>query len=73
MLTPRSEGVLMGARRPYYLLADSTDGQQKEGEVSKSIPSEAPTHGDIRQGFVYERVPHIQLKSIAKNTEIDVI
>jgi adenine-specific DNA-methyltransferase len=30
-------------------------------------------HGDVRQGFVYERVPHITLKSIANNAEIDVI
>jgi adenine-specific DNA-methyltransferase len=30
-------------------------------------------HGNIRHGFVYERVPHITLKSIANNTEIDVI
>jgi adenine-specific DNA-methyltransferase len=30
-------------------------------------------HGNIRQGFVYERVPHITLKSIANNAEIDVI
>ena len=64
---------IMGARYPYYLLADSRDGQIKEGEVSGKIPKEAPTHNDIRQGFVYERVPHITLKSIANNTEIDVI
>jgi len=64
---------IMGARYPYYLLADSRDGQQKEAEVTRSVPSEAPTHGDIRQGFVYERVPHITLKSIANNAEIDVI
>ena len=64
---------IMGARYPYYLLADSKDGQQKEAEVTHSIPSEAATHGDIRQGFVYERVPHITLKSIANNAEIDVI
>ena len=30
-------------------------------------------HGNIRHGFVYERVPHITLKSIANNAEIDVI
>ena len=36
-------------------------------------PSSQPTHGDIRHGFVYERVPHITLKSIANNAEIDVI
>ena len=38
-----------------------------------SRPPTAPTHGDIRQGFVYERVPHVTLKSIANNAEIDVI
>ena len=64
---------VMGARYPYYLLADSKDGQQKEAEVTRTAPSETPTGGDIRQGFVYERVPHITLKSIANNAEIDVI
>jgi adenine-specific DNA-methyltransferase len=64
---------LMGARYPYYLLADSRDGQIKEAEVNRTAPSVAPTRGDIRQGFVYERVPHITLKSIANNAEIDVI
>ncbi len=64
---------VMGARYPYYLLADSAEGQRKEAELSRSSPSESPTYGDIRQGFVYERVPHITLKSIANNTEIDVI
>src|SRR5207237_3542945 len=64
---------IMGARYPYYLLADSPEGQRKEGEVSRTPPKETPTRGDIRQGFVYERVPHITLKSIANNAEIDVI
>jgi adenine-specific DNA-methyltransferase len=64
---------IMGARYPYYLLADSRDGQIKEGEVARKVPSEASTHGNIRQGFVYERVPHVTLKSIANNAEIDVI
>ena len=64
---------IMGARYPYYLLADSPEGQRKEAEVTRKAPTEAPTHGDVRQGFVYERVPHITLKSIANNAEIDVI
>jgi len=64
---------IMGARYPYYLLADSRDGQLKEAEITRTAPSEAPTRGDIRHGFVYERVPHITLKSIANNAEIDVI
>jgi adenine-specific DNA-methyltransferase len=64
---------IMGARYPYYLLADSPEGQLKEAEITRSAPSTQPTHGSIRQGFVYERVPHITLKSIANNAEIDVI
>ena len=64
---------VMGARYPYYLLADSPEGRQKEAEVTQTVPSDNPTGGDIRQGFVYERVPHITLKSIANNAEIDVI
>lgn len=64
---------LMGARYPYYLLADSVDGQRKEGEITRTPPKSAVTHGSIRQGFVYDRVPHITLKSIANNAEIDVI
>ncbi len=64
---------IMGARYPYYLLADSRDGQLKEAEVTRTAPSTQPMHGNIRHGFVYERVPHITLKSIANNAEIDVI
>ena len=64
---------VMGARYPYYLLADSSEGRHKEGEISGKVPSDTPTYNDIRQGFVYERVPHTTLKSIANNAEIDVI
>ncbi|MGE3274952.1 MAG: site-specific DNA-methyltransferase [Vicinamibacterales bacterium] len=64
---------IMGARYPYFLLADSPDGRRKEAEITRTVPSEAPTRGDIRHGFVYERLPHITLKSIANNAEIDVI
>ncbi|MGB7404734.1 MAG: site-specific DNA-methyltransferase [Pacificimonas sp.] len=64
---------LMSARYPWYLLADSPEGRVKEGELSLRPPPGTPTHGDIRQGFVYERVPHITLKSIANNERIDDI
>ena len=64
---------IMGARFPYYLLADSRDGQLKEAAIRGSAPSAQLTGGDIRQGFVYERVPHVTLKAIANNAEIDVI
>ncbi|MDP2334819.1 MAG: site-specific DNA-methyltransferase [Reyranella sp.] len=64
---------IMGARYPYYLLADSREGQLREAEVSRTTPSSQPVQGNIRHGFVYERVPHIMLSSIANNAEIDVI
>jgi len=63
----------MGARYSYYLLADSPEGQRKEAEITQAAPRSAPTRGDIRHGFVYERVPHITLKSITNNAEIDVL
>jgi len=65
---------IMGARYPYYLLADSPEGQQKEAQITGARgPSTQPTYGNIRQGFVYERVPHITLKAIANNAEIDIL
>jgi adenine-specific DNA-methyltransferase len=64
---------LMSARYPYYLLADTPEGRRKEQEVSGKLLPEIETHGDIRLGFVYERAPHVTLKSIANNAEIDVI
>ena len=64
---------IMGARYPFYLLADSPEGQRKEAEVTRSLPSIKPTRGSVRQGFVCERVPHIMLSTIVSNAEIDVI
>ena len=64
---------LMSARYPWYLLADSREGRVKEAALTQTIPPETPVHNDIRQGFVYERVPHITLKSIANNPLIDDI
>ena len=64
---------IMGSRYPYYFLADSLEGRQKEAELTRSIPSPEAVSHNIRQGFVYERIPHVTLKSIANNTEIDTI
>ena len=71
--TALARSRLMGARYPYYLLADSVEGRRKEAEITQSSPRSAATGGDIRYGFVYERVPHVTLKSIASNAEIDVL
>ena len=64
---------IMGARYQYYLLADSKEGREKERVISGKLQPDSQTHGDIRQGFVYDRAPHIMLKTIANNAEIDVI
>ncbi len=64
---------IMGTRYSYYLLADSREGQIKEAKIACTPPNTQPVQGNIRHGFVYERVPHVTLKSIANNAEIDVI
>ncbi|HZL28925.1 MAG TPA: site-specific DNA-methyltransferase [Acidobacteriaceae bacterium] len=61
---------LMSGRFPYYFLADSTDGIRKEAEVSGIVPPPYATDNDIKKGFVYKRVPHVTLKSIANNAEM---
>ncbi|MEE4349572.1 MAG: site-specific DNA-methyltransferase, partial [Pacificimonas sp.] len=64
---------IMGARYPWYLLADSREGQVKEGEITRLPPRDTPTRGRIRQGFVYDRESRIMLRDITKNAEIDTI
>jgi adenine-specific DNA-methyltransferase len=44
---------IMGARYPYYLLADSKEGQVKEAEVTRTAASTKPVQNNIRMGFVY--------------------
>jgi adenine-specific DNA-methyltransferase len=62
---------LMAAKYPYYLLADSADGQRKDAEVTGQVAGlGAPVTNDVRKGFVYKRVPHVTLKSIANNPDI---
>jgi adenine-specific DNA-methyltransferase len=61
---------LMSARYPYYLLADSPEGLQKEVDLTGQGPPSYSTTKDIRKGFVYKRVPHVTLKSIANNPDI---
>jgi len=64
---------LMGARFPYYLLADSRVGLALESEISGKPPILKATHDNVRHGFVLHRVPRITLGAIANNAEIDVI
>ncbi|MEU1656609.1 site-specific DNA-methyltransferase [Streptomyces griseofuscus] len=61
---------IMGAKYPAYLLADSPEGKSKEAELSQQPLDRSPSKHDVRRSFVYERIPHITLKSIANNPDI---
>ncbi|WP_244580118.1 site-specific DNA-methyltransferase [Cohaesibacter gelatinilyticus] len=64
---------LMSARFPYYLLADSEEGLEKESQISGALQSKQSILNDLRQGFVLERKNYITSTVIANNAEIDVI
>lgn len=61
---------IMGSRYPWYLLADSAEGHAKEQSLTAHVLPRGSFGGDIRHGFVYDRVPHIMLRSIASNPDI---
>jgi adenine-specific DNA-methyltransferase len=61
---------IMAARYPWYLLADSVEGYKKEQEFSANVLPRRSFTDEVRQGFVYERVQHVTLKSIANNPDI---
>jgi adenine-specific DNA-methyltransferase len=67
---------------PAVMLSRSPDLERSEGEgAAKHLASgdetlrsaQSDTTGDIKRGFVYKRVPHVTIGSIANNEEIDAI
>src|SRR5947207_7667397 len=54
---------IMGARYPYYLLADSPEGQRKEGEVTRTPPKETPTAWQLRSWEAYRDVARLGRKT----------
>lgn len=65
---------LMTAVFPYYHLYSNVEVEttEKNGKLVKKITPKRDSSGennlaDIRQGFVYEEVPHITLKSLAND------
>jgi adenine-specific DNA-methyltransferase len=61
---------LMAARYPYYLLAD--EASPRMGREDAGLRQSGKS-ADIKKGFVYEKVAHVTLKSIANNEDIDAI
>lgn len=63
---------LMAAQFPYYVKKDSESGHSILLSRFREKISNKPSN-NLSYGFIYERVPHVTLKSVANNTEIDVI
>ncbi len=62
---------LAALKLPLYLLADSRLGAATEAKLA-GVEATAQSYGnDVRRGFVYKRVPHIMLKDIAQNPDIE--
>src|SRR5665647_14333 len=61
---------LTAARLPYYQLADSPEGAKREAQLSGVAAVGSTYSNDVRKGFVYRRIPHIMLRSIAQNPDI---
>lgn len=55
---------IMGAKYPYYMLSDSD-----EGRMAEQLPPTTTT-GDLRHGFVYDKIQRITLGSIANNPDL---
>jgi adenine-specific DNA-methyltransferase len=62
---------VMGARYPWYVLVDSEEGQKAEQSRTAQPLPRASCNNDIRQGFCYQRIAHVMLKSIANNPDIE--
>lgn len=70
-----SKTRLMTATFPYYYLYSdvNVERSEKAGKIKKAVSPKPANElsGDIRQGFVYEEVPHITLKSLANDEPAD--
>lgn len=64
---------ILGAKFPFYLLADSHEGIAKEARLRGSPGISHHPRKKLSHGFVYKRAPRVTFKAIANNTEIDVI
>ena len=66
---------LMTSVFPYYHLHSDVDVQreEKEGIIKKKINPKPDNEqdNDIRQGFVYQEVPHVTLKALANDEPFD--
>jgi len=55
---------IMSAKYPFFVLSDSDEGRKAEGQTP------ATTGGDLRYGFVFEKIRRITLGAIANNPDI---
>ena len=69
----RVGGNPVGAQAPSDGAASPDRPDRVGGNPVGAIAPPPPTYNNVRQGFVYQRVPHVTLRDIANNGEIDVI
>jgi adenine-specific DNA-methyltransferase len=74
----RKEAEVTGKVPPHYRIPASEDplastssrGANDPAYISRWSPGASAPGADVRRGFVYKRVPHVTLKSIANNPDI---
>lgn len=64
---------LMAAKFPFYIIKDSREGRLIESTISNNKVSLSGTSNSLKLGFIYHRMPHVTVKDIANNSEIDII
>lgn len=67
---------LLSARFPYYYLADDypqmciAKTENETRSLLRTLQPDLKSNQDIKKGFIYKKVPHITLGSIANNPDI---
>jgi adenine-specific DNA-methyltransferase len=61
---------LIAGKFPYYELVDSPTGARREAELIGVPGGAASFGGDVRKGFVWRRLPHVTLRTVAQNPDI---
>jgi len=70
LLADSPEGVAKEAEVTESLTPGPSPEARERGEFGAAAQAGYKTEGDIKKGFVYKRVPHVTLKSIANNPDI---
>jgi adenine-specific DNA-methyltransferase len=65
-----SSECLQPSTKAKWNLPQERSDDVKSNDTTGSGAPDYKTEGDIKKGFVYKRVPHVTLKSIANNPDL---